>query len=386
MSSSHGGMVLLTRPLTKRSKRVLRGGGGVGRGGWRRVGGRGLRAHIHAEADRPAPALPKLPRHLPVHLLRQPVGDPHQRHRLRLDPHDRREQPDAADARNHRDGDRLDRAALRQLQRDGVARAELVVSLRIRRQRAADAGDGLVPVRAQRHQAVEEGVPERIRGEALGPRAQEELGGIVGAQAGVAEAAPEDVHDLRLGVRPAHAGHALAVHVGAIAPVGGRLRPDPLPDQRRVGVDAGARGVADGLHAEHEAAGRLVEVGVLGSGGGEGVAGRGGSLRGGRAGWGGGRGHAAWGGSHQRRGPCRVGRGRGPAARWPKGGGAGRRRFISRPIPSGRTACSRLAGPDGRIDPGVTPRSVAPAPSPSRSRGRSTWPRAARWTSPPTPA
>ena len=88
------------------------------------------------------------------------------------------------------------------------------------------------------------------------------------------------MHDVGLLAGPPDPHRALAVHPGAVAPEAGCLHRHALPDDRSVGVDGEAGGVAGGFCAEDEMAGGLVEIRV----GGEGV----GGLRRGRAVQGGG--------------------------------------------------------------------------------------------------
>ena len=175
--------------------------------------------------------------------------------------------PDAADARNHGYGDHVDGATVGQLHGERVARAVLVVALRIGSERASYYG--ATPTCVGRiGGAQHERIPQRTGRVTVQPEPGEELAAIVRTDPGMAKPGPQDMHHGGLAARPADPRHALAVHPGPVAAKGGRLEIHALPGQAGVGIDAEPRGVAGGLHAQHEPTGGLVEVGVPGGVGG----------------------------------------------------------------------------------------------------------------------
>ncbi|MXX33118.1 MAG: hypothetical protein F4Z50_00010 [Gemmatimonadetes bacterium] len=149
------------------------------------------------------------------------------------------------------------------------------MAFRVRGQGTQDHPGDVILARSQRTESEEEGVGPGVGGEALGPQPGEVPIGIVGALAGIAEAAPQDARDIEFLARPADPGDPLAVHIRLVAPGRGCVHRHPFADQGRIRVDSQPGGVAGRLHPAHEMAGGLVEIRVLRSGGGEGVAGRG---------------------------------------------------------------------------------------------------------------
>ena len=85
-----------------------------------------------------------------------------------------------------------------------------------------------------------------------------------GGQAVAAETGIQDMHLTGFVARPAHPRDALPVHPRPVALEGGEYHAHPFADEGRVGPDRELGGVAGVPGAEHEVAGGLVEVGVLG--------------------------------------------------------------------------------------------------------------------------